>query len=66
SEMQFLGHHISAEGCYPRPAKACNIRDFARPTRVKDLQRLLWVINYTLASSLVVPLSCSLFTAELM
>jgi cleavage and polyadenylation specificity factor subunit 1 len=46
SEIDFLGHRISAEGCYPRPTKIDAIKDFARPSTVKDLQRFLGMINY--------------------
>jgi cleavage and polyadenylation specificity factor subunit 1 len=44
--IEFLGHRVSAAGCRPLTSKVQAIRDFPRPTRVKDLQCFLGMINF--------------------
>jgi hypothetical protein len=38
TEVQFLGHHVTAEGIRPLPDRMAAIQDHPRPTTVKKLQ----------------------------
>lgn len=46
TEVDFLGHHVSAGGIFPRPSKVSAIRDISLPRSKVDLQRFLGCINY--------------------
>ena len=46
SELQFLGHHVSARGIRPLPEKVNAVRRFERPRTVKSLQRFLGLVNF--------------------
>ena len=46
SELQFLGHHVSARGIRPLPEKVDAVRRFERPRTVKSLQRFLGLVNF--------------------
>ena len=41
SSIEFLGHHVDAEGIVPLPEKVRAIRNFPRPSTVKGLQEFL-------------------------
>ena len=45
-EIDFLGHHVSAQGVRPLPAKVEAVRRFERPRSVKALQRFLGLVNF--------------------
>ncbi len=46
-EVQFLGHHVTAEGIRPPlPDRVAAIQDNPRPTTVKQLQAFLRVVNF--------------------
>jgi hypothetical protein len=40
-EVQFLGHHVTAEGIRPLPGRVAAIQDHPRPSTVKQLQAFL-------------------------
>ncbi len=44
--MEFLGHHITAEGAEPLQQKVAAIADFHRPQDAKGMQRFLGMINF--------------------
>ena len=44
--IDFLGHHINDRGIIPLPAKVQAIRDFSRPSSLKDLQRFTGMDNF--------------------
>ena len=46
SSLEFLGYHVDHNGISPLPERVSAIRDFVRPTSVKELQRFLGMINY--------------------
>ena len=46
SELEFLGHHISARGIQPLPAKVDVVRRFEHLRSVKALQRFLGLVNF--------------------
>lgn len=46
TEVDFLGHHISAEGLAPSPQKVQAIQDCSLPITVKDLRRFLGMVNF--------------------
>ena len=48
SSIDFLGHHIDDRGIVPLPAKVQAIRDFPRPSLLKDLQRFTGMVNFYL------------------
>ena len=45
-KMCVLGHHIDDDGIVPLPAKVQAIRDFPRPSSLKDLQRFTGTANF--------------------
>ena len=46
SSVDFLGHHVTAAGITPFSSHVQAILDYPQPTTVKDLQRLLGLINF--------------------
>ena len=46
SEVIFLGHRITGEGIFPEERKVEAVTDMPYPTNVKELQRLLGMVNY--------------------
>ena len=46
SSIEFLGHHVDAEGIVPFPEKVRAIRDFPRPSTVKGLQEFLGMLHF--------------------
>jgi hypothetical protein len=46
SAVEFLGHHITAEGAEPLQQKVAAIADFQRPQDAKGMQRFLGMINF--------------------
>jgi hypothetical protein len=46
SSIQFLGHHLSAEGVEPLPENVSAVTDFPRPSTVKELQMFLGMVNF--------------------
>ena len=46
SSIEFLGHHVDAEGIVPLPEKVRAIRDFPRPSTVKGLQEFLGMLDF--------------------
>ena len=46
SELEFLGHHVSARGIRPMPDKIEAVRRFERPRTVKAMQRFLGLVNF--------------------
>jgi hypothetical protein len=45
-EVQFFGHHVTAEGIRPLPDRVAAIQDHPRPSTVKLLQAFLGVGNF--------------------
>lgn len=45
-EIQFLGHHINAEGIRPLNNKVKVIQEFKKPQVVKELKRFLAMLNF--------------------
>jgi cleavage and polyadenylation specificity factor subunit 1 len=46
SELDFLGHRVSAAGIKPLPDRVQAIMDHPEPVTVKDLQNFLGVMNF--------------------
>ena len=46
SEITFVGHSVSPEGIRPLPERVEAIRNYQRPTTVKELKSFLAVINF--------------------
>ena len=46
AEITFLGHVVNAEGIRPMPTWVTAIKEFPRPTTIKELQAFLGVINF--------------------
>ena len=46
SEVIFLGHRSTGEGIFPEKRKVEAVTDMPYPTNVKELQRLLGMVNY--------------------
>jgi hypothetical protein len=44
--VQFLGHHVTAEGIQPLPDRVATVQDHPKPFTVKQLQALLVVVNF--------------------
>jgi hypothetical protein len=45
-ELEYLSHNISAAGVLPLPSHMVAIRDFPRPTIIKELQAFLGMVNF--------------------
>jgi hypothetical protein len=45
SSIQFLGHHLLAEGVEPLPKNVSEVTDFPRPPTVEELQMFLGMVN---------------------
>ena len=45
-QVDFLGHHISQQGCSPRKAKMDAMQSFPPPTDSKQLEQFLGMINF--------------------
>ena len=46
SSLEFLGHHISANGIAPLPSKGQALQDFPPPSTVRELHEFLGLINF--------------------
>lgn len=46
SQVEYLGHIVSAEGVRPNPAKISAVKEFPVPKNVKDLRAFLGLCNY--------------------
>ena len=46
SDLNFLGHHVDANGIRPLPEKVAAIRDFPQPTSYKRLRSFLGLVNF--------------------
>ena len=46
SSLDFLGHHVDEHGIRPLSDKVTIIRDFPRPTSVRQLRRFLGLVNF--------------------
>ena len=46
TELEFLGHTISAAGSFPLSAKVEAVTDFPRPTTVLEMQQFLGMVNF--------------------
>jgi transposase InsO family protein len=44
--LEFLGHHVDAQGMQPLPSHVKAIKEFPAPTDVKALQRFLGLVNF--------------------
>jgi hypothetical protein len=49
--IQFLGHHVTAEGIQPLPYRVATVQDHPKPFTVKQLQAFLVVVNFGLCWS---------------
>lgn len=45
-EVKYLGHVVSAKGVSPDPSKIASVRDFPRPTTVKQIREFLGLAGY--------------------
>ncbi len=45
-EVQFLAHHVTAEGIRSLPGRVAAIKDHPRPSSVKQLQAFLGMVNF--------------------
>ena len=45
-EVQFLGHHVTAEGIQPLQEKVTAVKEHPKPKTVKQLQAFLGVVNF--------------------
>ena len=45
-EITFFGHKINKQGIQPTPQKIQIIKDFPKPTNLKELQRFIGMINF--------------------
>ena len=46
SEVRYLGHIVSADGAATDPEKVTVVKDWPRPTRIKQLQAFLGTVGY--------------------
>lgn len=46
SELEFLGHHISAHGIRPLESKVNSVREFPQPTSLRKLREFLGLVNF--------------------
>ena len=46
SEVTFLGHRITGQGIFPDKRKAEAVTDMPYPTNIKELERLVGMVNY--------------------
>lgn len=46
SQVDYLGHHVSAEGIRPLAAKVQAIQEYPKPEMVKDIRRFLGMVNF--------------------
>ncbi len=46
SSVDFLGHHVSAEGATPLQSHITAVQDFPLPSTVRKLQGFLGMINF--------------------
>lgn len=47
SELEFLGHHISAQGIRPLPSHVQAVKDFPEPTSLRQLREFLGLVNFS-------------------
>lgn len=45
-KLEFLGHHLSAEGVTPKHDKVEGIRNFRRPANVEEMRSFLGLVNF--------------------
>jgi hypothetical protein len=45
AEVQFLGHHVTAEGIPPLPDRVKAVQEHPKPTNIKQLQAFLGLVN---------------------
>jgi hypothetical protein len=45
-EVQFLGHHVTAEGIRPLPDRVAAIQNHPKPATVNQLRAFLGVVNF--------------------
>lgn len=46
TELDFLGHRVSAQGIHPLPERVKAVKDFPTPTSLRKLREFLGLINY--------------------
>ena len=46
AELQFLGHHVNQHGVYPPEDQVHVIREFPKPTTVRQLREFLGMVNF--------------------
>lgn len=46
NEVEFLGHKLTSSGFFPLPDKVDIIRQFQKPTNIKQLRRFLGLVNF--------------------
>ena len=46
SQIDCLGHHVTADGISPLPGKVEVVRNFPRPSTVKSLQEFIGMVNF--------------------
>ena len=44
--VKYMGHIVSARGIQPNPVKLQAVKNFPRPTKVKELKRFLGLAGY--------------------
>ena len=60
--LEFLGHYVDTHGIRPLEDKVRVIREFPQPTTQHKLREFLGLVNFTIVSFLVEPLSSNLLT----
>jgi RNase H-like domain found in reverse transcriptase/Integrase zinc binding domain/Integrase core domain len=65
TEVEFLGHHVSASGISPLADRVAAIRRFPQPVTVRDLQAFLGLVNFyrrfiKAAARILLPLTAAL------
>ena len=46
SSVEFLGHHVSAEGAAPLQSHTAAVQEFSQPSTIRELQGFLGMINF--------------------
>lgn len=64
-QLDFLGHHLDADGIRPKQSKVSAIRQFPKPKTIKQLRQFLGMVNFTTdASKKLQKHSCHSMTSQ--
>ena len=45
-QVEYLGHTLTSEGVHPNDGKTKAVKEFPRPTTVKEVKSFLGLVNY--------------------